>query len=113
MGEEEGGDHDNDDDGDDDMIEVEEKQRELKEYILGEHYLMDSKLAERAQSELTAPQWIQCSDCKKWRVIPVPMDKVKSGGLWMDEDQYIGWKCSDEDGMDCDSVQMTPNKKTH
>merc|ERR1711951_71199 len=90
------------------------EQKESKEYILGEHYLMNSTLAQRAESELTAPQWIMCTECKKWRVIPVAMNKISSG-QWMKEKRYIEWQCSKEDGLEelCDSVQSTPNKKTH
>ena len=35
-----------------------EEEKEAKEWIRGEHYLQISRLAERAESELTAPQWI-------------------------------------------------------
>merc|ERR1719334_2792165 len=107
-------DEEKEEDADAIAVDDDSDQKESKEYILGEHYLMNSTLAKRAKSELTAPQWIMCTECKKWRVIPVAMDKISSG-QWMKEKRYIEWKCSKEDGLEdlCDSVQSTPNKKTH
>jgi len=87
-----------------------EEQKEAKEWIRGEHYLQISRLAERAGNELTAPQWIQCTECKQWRVIPVAINQIV-GGQWMKKE----WRCSVDDGLEegCGSKQETPSKRTH
>jgi len=82
--------------------------------ILGADYLAIRRVRECADRELTAPQWIQCVDCKQWRVIPVGIGRI-GGGRWLKEQRYAEWRCSIEDGLDrlCDSKQPAPSKRTH
>jgi len=91
------------------------KEKEPKEGILGDDYLEIGRLREGADRELTAPQWIQCFECKKWRVIPVEMSKVV-GGEWAKSQRFeTEWRCNVEDGLDrdCDSEQNAPSKRSH
>ena len=103
---------DGDGEGDAEGLGMDEE--EPAERIRGRHYLQIPKLAQSAERELTAPQWIQCAECKQWRVIPVEMGQI-AGGRWLKEPRFAEWRCSAEDGLEerCDSKQPAPSKRTH
>jgi len=95
-------------DGNDGVEALSMEPKEPRECIRGEHYLQIPSVAKAAEHALTAPQWIQCAQCRKWRVIAVAMRSIPGP---MDG----AWRCSKEDGFEalCDSKQLPPNKRTH